>query len=205
MMETDSDKALSPSALLPFYANGTLEKEERSRVEAALQNDPALQEELEVLRELRETMQAETVEDTPGELMLARLKRDISREQNASPKRFDFRPLGAFAAGLAVAGFLAVAVVPQVAAVLQWGAQGPSYATASGGVGHKLVVELKDDVPVHELTSLLQDLQLTVISGPSARGLYHMQGRDNAATKEALERLQAHRDIFTYLQLDTPE
>ena len=66
--------------LLPFLANGTLQGAERAEVEASVAADPALAQELEALKRVRQQMQSEAFETSPGELGLARLLRDVERE-----------------------------------------------------------------------------------------------------------------------------
>ncbi|MAX72619.1 MAG: hypothetical protein CMH66_02920 [Nioella sp.] len=66
-------------ALLPFYANGTLEGADRAAVEAALETDAELRADLAALQAIRQTMQTEEVA-SPGDFGLARLMRDVEAE-----------------------------------------------------------------------------------------------------------------------------
>ena len=63
--------------LLPFWVNGTLSPEERDMVEAALEQDPTLRQEAEMLALIRATVKEQPEMQSPGELGLARLRRVI--------------------------------------------------------------------------------------------------------------------------------
>lgn len=208
MTEFVSEEDHELGALLPFYINGTLRGDELDRVEAALANNPELQQELQVLHEARRHMQAEPFETSPGELGLARLKRDIAKTGTIHNPRAVYSPWVAFAAGAIAASFIAVIVV----GTQSFGPQSDTYTLATGGQiasggqnTSSLLVKLNEDVSVRDVTVLLQDLELNVISGPSARGFYYLQGTDDIATSEAFQMLEAHSEIFEYLQMDVAE
>ncbi len=65
--------------LLPFYLNGTLDESEKQQVEQAFENHPALEEELNFLRELKTEVQAMPMaNNSPGEMGLKRLQRQLA-------------------------------------------------------------------------------------------------------------------------------
>ena len=73
--------------LLPWYVNGSLTGEELEAVEAYLAQSAKARDEVALLTALRQQVKDEKIENSPGELGLQRLKRDINRsdEQNKAP------------------------------------------------------------------------------------------------------------------------
>jgi anti-sigma factor RsiW len=168
-------------SLLPFYANRTLDAEDRARVEAALAEDTGLGDDLRALEQLRDTMQGMDVGPTPGEFGLARLLRDVDREAARAPAR----PVLPW-------GIAAAAVVGAVAMGIVWLSEpgDPTFRQASGGADATLLtVAFRPDATEAEISALLQTLGLEIAGGPTAIGLYRIrptEGADAAATVEAL-------------------
>ncbi len=190
-------------ALLVFLANDTLEGPERAAVEAAVAADPQLAAELEALKVLRHEMQAEDVV-SPGEMGLARLMRDIDAEA-ARPMIPE--------AGLPLAAndVRAPRNVWKIAAVLLFGLvvaqtayfgydQGTDFELAGGepaavGADHTIRVAFAGDATEADIRTLLLDLGLVIVDGPSAIGLYTLAAPDDASRGEALQALAARGDI----------
>ena len=185
-------------ALLVFLANDTLEGEERAAVEAAVAADPQLAGELEALKAMRAEMQAEEV-TSPGEMGLARLMRDIEAEAKASA--------GPPAANLPTApsSFWKVAAVVLFGLVIAQTAyfgydRGTDFELASGeeaavSAEYSLRVAFAEDATEGDIRALLLDLDLVIVDGPSAIGLYTLAALDEAAREAALTALQARGDI----------
>lgn len=188
MTEAERDEI---SALLVFVANGTLAGAERARVEAAVAADPGLQEELNTLRAIRATMQEEALPQSPGAFGQARLLRDIRRE--AKPRNWLWQ--GAAAAAVAL-------LVVQTAFV--WRDDGLRLAggeteLASGPV---LTVAFSGTATEADIRALLLELDLSIVSGPSAIGLYRLAARDEAGRAAALERLTAEAGIVDSVEAE---
>ena len=84
---TDKDRQ-ELSELLPFYLNGTLDGDERARVEAGLAEDEALRADLEFLKVVQAETLARDAGTSPGDFGLARLVRDIDIERGqTAPER----------------------------------------------------------------------------------------------------------------------
>ncbi|MEO8530247.1 MAG: hypothetical protein ABI459_03420 [Deltaproteobacteria bacterium] len=169
-------------ALLVFLANGTLEGDERAAVEAAVAADVGLQQVLAALTNIRTQMQSEDLSHSPGEFGLARLMRDVGREPVVqAPSRVRLWQ------GLAAAA-IAVAVV-QFAFVNSSG----TIRLAGGGTevasGPTLQVAFKADATEGAIRQLLLDLDLTIVAGPSALGLYTVAAKDEAARDAAVTEL----------------
>jgi len=170
------------SALLVFLANGTLEGAERARVEAAVAVDPDLQAELAVLREIRGQMQDEVGLQSPGAFGHARLMRDLDREVSAKRPSWLWQGVAAAAVALLVLQFALTRT-------------GDDVRLAGGGVevqsGPVVTVAFAGTATEAEIRALLLELDLSIVSGPSALGLYRLAARDEAARSAALDRLGA--------------
>jgi anti-sigma factor RsiW len=170
------------AALLPFLVNGTLAGDEKVRVEAAVAADPGLQGELAALRAIRTQMQAEPWPQSPGAFGEARLMRDIARDGRIPRTGWLWQ---------AVAAAAVVLLVVQTALI--WRDDGLRLAEGSAetATGPVLTVAFVPTAAEADLRALLLELDLTIVSGPSAIGLYRLSARDEAARAVALERLAA--------------
>ncbi len=91
-----------PEELLPWVVNGSLEGEERRRVEEHLASCLACRREVKQLQELRQEVKQASAASPPGEAGLERLMRRAARDR--APARGSWRPLiGALAAALVAA------------------------------------------------------------------------------------------------------
>lgn len=174
--------------LLPFYVNGSLDDAERAAVDAALAEDAGLVAEAQALATLRATMQAETV-DSPGAFGLARLMREIERE--TAPARPPM-PVRSGVSGLwRIAAVLALVVIAGQALWTASRQPGPAVSLAGGETGPALVVAFAPGATEADLRALLLDLDLVIVDGPSALGLYRLvpasgSAEDLAAAAAAL-------------------
>lgn len=172
-------------SLLPFLANETLEGEDRRSVEEAVAADAALQAELDALKAIRTTMQAEE-EFSPGEMGLARLMREVEAEpvKIATPT-----PANKPWIWQSVAAVLLVALVGQTA--FQMGgsddvARG-GFELASGdaeAVGPAVAqfrVGFAPDTTEAAMRALLIEGGLVIAGGPNAQGLYDLAVSDAEA------------------------
>ncbi|WP_135503858.1 hypothetical protein [Roseovarius aestuariivivens] len=189
-----------PETMLVFLANGTLEGEERAAVEAAVAADPALAQELEALKALRRSMQQEGQVQTPGDIGLARLMRDIESESGTASN-------GIVAANSATAPRLwkvaAVVLlglfVAQTVYVGQTRQPGMELATGAPetvGEAYTLRVAFADDATEAELRALLLAQGLDIIAGPSALGLYTLAAQDAPSLEAARSALSTRPDLI---------
>ncbi|MCP3969207.1 MAG: hypothetical protein GY717_02570 [Rhodobacteraceae bacterium] len=161
-------------ALLPFLANETLTGDERTRVETAVADDPALQQELQALRAIRATMQAED-SYSPAEIGLARLLRDVEKEV---PQKRIHRPW----VWQSIAAALLVAVVAQTL-LTQRTADPGGYQLA--GEDAAFVVGFSLDAREGDIRALLLDAGVMIVGGPSALGLYELAPIDGLSADSA--------------------
>lgn len=186
--------------LLPFYLNGTLSADENNKVAEALAQDEALQAELSLLKNIQHQIKTQEFQQSPGELGLKRLQRDITKsvqaQQQNNTTTSRFWPLTAAAACLIV--------------ILQTGymiSNSTSNSTLSPAGGTSLL----NAVPTHSVTfipsaqeqdirTLLLSLNATIVAGPSALGVYKLHIRNDA--DQALSRLQAQSSLIESAQLE---
>lgn len=153
------------SELLPFYLNRTLDDGERQTVDRALAADDRLRAELEVLRQVRRAVQTDDVGQGPGDLGLARLKRDLGRAAKPSLRVQIASVAAAFALGAGVSALVTGQFVQAPAEYTQAGAP----ATRA-----QLVVAFRPEATVAQIADLLLSHEATIVGGPSAIGLYRI-------------------------------
>lgn len=189
---TDTDKDLEQ--LLPFYANGTLEGEEKERVESRLAEDAEFAQELEYLKALRTKIKEEEV-NSPGDFGLARLNREIDQEltENTAPQAANDNQ-----------GWRVTAIAAAIALMLSVGVhiygnvfEKSDYITASGThqvEGPVMQVFFKEDAFEAEIRTLLIAEKLTIIEGPTEVGYYRIAAKTKLTdeeTKALLARLSS--------------
>jgi anti-sigma-K factor RskA len=208
-MNTDNGKRdESLELLLPWYINGTLEAEERRQVEAYLERNSDARDEVALLRELRQQVKDEKIENSPGELGLQRLKREIKQvgAQPGGGDRMTGRTVtvASFWRPLAVAACLAVVVQAGVMVGLG-GWPGSDVEIASGTAGLTppvLQVTFEPGATEQEIRDVLQSAGASIADGPTALGVYNLRLVDAGTTTvdEALATLRARADVVTFAE-----
>lgn len=178
------------SELLPFYVNGSLDESEAAIVRDAVEADANLADEERELRSLRDQMQNQTVGNSPGELGLARLMRDIDRAQPAPlvEKRTVWASLAASAVtALAIFGWTQMT-------------NEPVYVQASGESAIEgIEVLLHPNITVQELSDTLIDLELVIVDGPTALGIYRIGPEAGQELSEVANKLMGLTNVFDYV------
>jgi len=186
-------------ALLPFLANDTLQGDERTAVEAAVADDPALAAELEALKAIRAVMQAEATEDTgysPGEVGLTRLMRGIEAEtQSIAPVEAPVvRPvIWQFAAAV----LLALVVGQSVYFGNRLNDGGAGYQLAGAAAFEITLVETATEGAIR---AMLLEAGVEIAAGPSALGFYELRLLEGVTLEEARAVLEAS-DLIESLSL----
>ena len=173
--------------LLPWYVNGRLNPQERERVESYLDRCPPARAEVETLRALRRNLKEDSFPAPPGELGLARLKRDI-REMKAQPV-----PVPATVRPVVSPLWKAAAIAACLLAVVQGGILvdlwvGGDLTTASApGPGAAVIqVRFVSTAKEADIRAALRAARVTIVSGPSSLGVYRL------ALVEKTEGAKAH-------------
>jgi hypothetical protein len=198
-MSDPTRKDDAPEDLLVFLANNTLEGAEHKQQELAVAADSGLKAELTALQMIRREMQAMDTGRSPGEFGLARLLRDVdatprSVDQQTSTSRWKYAAVAAIA--LLAVQVTAPLFAPGFDAELADG--GSDEAVQTGPV---LTVAFAATASEQDIRALLLKLDLSIISGPSALGLYTLVARDAKAAHLAFERLSAAPDLIESVEL----
>jgi len=196
--------------LLPFYVNGSLEGEELAAVEAWLAGSQTARREAAYLERLRQSVKAQPQVNSPGELGLKRLQREIARSATLASQRggqaSEMARTAQQSAGagvpawwrnLAVAACLALVVLGAIS--LGGLPGGPGEITLAGGEsGAVLQVTFKPDAAERDIRALLLQIDASITDGPSALGVYHLKlpaEADNTTIAAALQRLRERGDL----------
>jgi anti-sigma factor RsiW len=190
---------------LAFHVNGTLSPEEQAEIDAWLTADDEARAEAEGLAAIRADMQAEDIR-SPGEFGLARLMRDVAREQAAvaaapAPAPVLRRPwVWQAVAAVALAAFLGQTwVAHERGAELRYGLTNGVDATARFGLASGgeapgaaasapvLVVAFAPTATEAQIRDLLLQAGVEIVAGPSALGLYRLAGDDLTSAQAMLE------------------
>jgi len=209
MMASNGNRDDDLDLLLPWYVNGTLSAEERRQVEAYLERSGHARDEVDLLRALRQQVKDDAVENSPGELGLQRLKREIKQTEQgpAASDRLAGRTItvASFWRPLAVAACLVVMVQAGVMVGLgDFGGDTVTVGIASGTTGliePQLQVTFAPDATEADIRELLQSAGASIADGPTALGIYKLR-LDTATTSidEALTTLRANGDVVTFAE-----
>ena len=112
------------------FVNGTLEGDERRLVEAQLASDPQLEQQAEVLRNIRTQMRNNAEGFSPGDFGLARLMREIESESPTPARSAQIMRRPVIAILAAVVALVAVAIG---ALVMRNDATAPVYYEQASG------------------------------------------------------------------------
>jgi anti-sigma-K factor RskA len=197
----DDPVHVDASALLAWYANGTLEASEQARVERHVRECVACSREVDELRRLQALLRTEEAEPSLAESR--QRTRALLDHQDASPpphRRFlrQWRGLPAWARAALVLQTVLL-VLPAVLLFagrpterLYHALSEHSTITASGDV---VVVVFDADRPQREMRALLQDLAAHIIDGPNAAGAYTLQ-LPAGQQAQALSVLRSHPGVL---------
>ena len=183
-------------ALLPWHANGTLNRRDAERVEHALASDADLARRYRLVREeLAETIHLNETLGAPSARAMEKLFAAIDAEEARSPRRRrSFDParriselLSGFAprtlAWSAAVAALAIVVQSAIIGTVLWkgdvSTPGPKLASVSRGAF--AVIRFAPQATAAEITNFLGAYKATVVEGPlrSGGGLYRIRLGEN--------------------------
>ncbi|MGD0633122.1 MAG: hypothetical protein ABSA13_02410 [Beijerinckiaceae bacterium] len=212
--------------LLPFYATGRLDGEDRQRVMRALMSDAELRRELSLILEERSA----AIEDNealaaPSRQAAAKFFAALDAAPARGKARFDLagwlaarleslapRPLawGAMAAALVVAaqaGLIGTLIAGRhgTQAAFESASINPGAGIRSGG---SLIVSFVPNATAQEINKLLEDNTASIVAGPLPGGLYELRLGDRALTKaevdELIVRLKERRNLIRFVAPGAP-
>jgi len=203
--------------LLPWYANGTLAADEREAVDEHLTTCHDCREELAFLQDVdaTATSMAAAMPAAPDSLA-ATFERIDAFEASAAAREPQRGGLVAWFADLFQPGAVRWALAAQMAVILVLGglllmrAPEPEFVTLSGGgatgavEGTRLTVMFVPDATEAGIRTLLTDIEGTLVSGPSAAGVYvvsvPVEAEDAAAVDAVVEELRAASDVVRFAE-----
>jgi len=191
--------------LLPFFVNGTLTGDELKAVENYVESSQSARDEVAYLTQLRDGIKSQSQVNSPGELGLKRLQREISRSANVAPDQpantnipTERGPgVTVWWRNLAVAACLTLAVVGAFSMSDLTG-NDSGMRMAGGENASVLQVTFKPDATEQVIRALLLEVGASITDGPSALGVYRLSLTgisDNAAIDAAVQKLRARSDL----------
>ena len=195
------------SALLPWYAAGTLSRDEMDRIEAALDGDASLRSELDLIREdlaaaraladaheLPDSMEARFGAALSGHI--AKSDREgagaavarLPRESWLSRVAGTLFPSPGFAFASIAAALLIAVQAGFIVSLLTGAPDTPGYRTASGETetgGLAVLVKFRPDVAMEDVSAWLEGKQAHIVEGPLPGGMYRLQFPADAAESAA--------------------
>lgn len=220
-MTTDADAPTEREEiemLLPWYATGKLEPDDTARVDAYLKAHPDMRERLDLAhREHNETMFLNRSEDigpatTAKQFMavLAENRPDPKPERTSWFKRlFEMPASGAMR--WAAASAVLVIVVQSAAIVMLAGSRTEgTYLEATGGAqtsaaGTFVLVRFTDGATAGDLTGFLDGLQMQIVEGPKAGGLFKLKiGPEGMSDEDRARRISELSDRSDLVIFVTP-
>jgi anti-sigma factor RsiW len=207
--------------LLPWHAAGTLSPRDAQRVEEALASDPELARRYDLVRdELGETVLLNESLGAPSTRAAERLFAAIDAERpvrrasagpgmlgriagfldSLSPRALAWSATAAVLAIILQAGLIASVLVGERG---ERGFRSASYQQSVQSEGTQALVRFVPEASAADITRFLEANKLTVVSGPSAGGLYRIRIASTrlpkADVEERLRRLQADGKVIGFI------
>lgn len=194
-MSNAEEQRIEIQKLLPFWLNGTLSEDEHELVAAALASDTELEKEVEILESIQNVIRSEVIEWSPGEMGLARLRRDIGSNWRGGAASLLARSRYGLLAASAV-----LALVGGIALFMSQNRE-PIYLQASGGDPvAALTVEFRAEATVDQISDLLLELDLIIVDGPSALRLFRLGVRNDDELERIAAELRTRVGIIEFIE-----
>ena len=174
---------------LPWYVNGSLSSEEQAEIENNLTDNSGLANEKDILVRLRQYIKHSAFQ-SPGEIGLQRLKRDIKKETSR-------KPLSKWQSYSVAASLV---LVVQLGIILSFTQENDIFIPLSGTANYsKNVVQMqfKNSATLNQINNLLLSIDATIISGPSKKGIYRIQL--TTFNDKVIDDLRQRKDIVDFL------
>ncbi len=196
--------------LLPFYVNGTLDEDDRKKVESWLETNPRagahlarVNEELDLTR-----ADAETLGVPPRRVLDALMERVGEAPGGVRPESWVERVWAMLSPRYALAGAAALALVVALQAgyIVYSNQQAPGQfqtATDQGASfsGPTALVVFAPDAGMGTVSARLDTLGLSVVDGPKPGGIFVVGAPDSETGRAALAELGKSGDLVSFFQL----
>ena len=201
-MSSDSyQEASHPDELLPWFVNGRLSPQEQREVEDHINTCDRCQKEVGLLENMREQIQA-TPLDSPGELGLKRLLKEIKTEKEAKKGQKPIQPR-IWPRTLAIAASLII-VVQAGLLIDAWFFSKPM-VPLSGPQKEGIILQVSfvSTATEEDIRKELNAVDGTVIDGPGQLGIYrirlNLQPMDQVGIEEAIALLRQHKTVIGHV------
>lgn len=199
-MMTFEDKM---SLKIPAFLRGELSDEEMRELKALTASNPEFAADVEFQKQLKSAVRDTDNDFVPGEMGWAKLSKVMKEDATSSTESVT---VAANDSGRVPKFWRYAAAILAVAAIGQAGIIGsmgigekaePQYVTVSEIATTKNTVKISfaDNVTLYQLTQNLLDLNGTIVSGPSALGLYAVSFQSLEACDKAVKSLETDSTI----------
>ena len=193
--------------LLPWLVNGTLKVGEKKSLKKAIVHSDKLQLEIEFLTHLQQQVKQQKFPDVPMEFAWQKLKKQIeSEKKEAASVKMQSTPAQSTSRWRLTAIAASALLIIQSASIMipdsinsEYIPLSSEYPETSSGV-HLLIVRFVGTATINQIQGLLKQHQLSIISGPSASGLYRISTDKNIS--EIIKVLESSPKIIAYAQAE---
>ncbi len=187
-----------PDELLPWFVNQTLTEQEREHVEGHVQGCPRCQQEVALLRQIRDEAKSLSP-PLPGELGMQRLLREV--RQKSRPSRVQ-EPVWSWGKGLAIAASLVI-VVQAGLLIEAWFFSKPMMPLEPPMSGVVLQISFHPGSTEADIREMVNAIDGTLIGGPGQLGIYRirlpLERKNETAIEEAVTFLREQKKVVTHV------
>ena len=185
--------------LLPAMISDTLDGAKRKEIEELVAHSPELQQDVEFMTFLRQSIKEQT-EASPGELGLARLRKELALEKAAQEKRQERKPPFSIHLWQVAAVAASVLLVVQTVVLVNVINKDDDYEMLSGPSvqGAMLQVTFEPDATEKQIREVLNTAGVEIIAGPSAAGVYRLQLTDETRAQESITYLISQTSVVSH-------
>ncbi|MFK7815058.1 MAG: hypothetical protein AB8B92_01865 [Gammaproteobacteria bacterium] len=158
--------------MLPEYVNGSLSTENMKRIEQAMQHDTDITREIDFLQKLQHVVKNEQVE-SPTEWGWARLKRSLPKE-NEKP----IASTSSWWKPLAVAASFAFVLQTSYMLFSENKIDDGYVPLSTSEVENTIQIVFDQTINESQIRELLNSIEASIVSGPSASGVYRIAAKD---------------------------
>lgn len=183
---------------IPMLVNGSLSEEDKLEVLDAISKNPELEKEYQFEKKLREGLQSQE-QDPPNDLVLAKIKKSIREESKSKPAISSWWRTGAVAA-CAMLVLQSVVVFQNSDNIF---APSSDIQLLGETQGADIQIVFRGNASFSDIQMLLQSVNATIVSGPSALGIVELRLDGDATGESVVQRLIASNVVVEATLLDS--